>query len=158
MCLSTCFYDVGCREDVSVDRLDAATKLINNSLSVLYRNTRVSSIYIYIYIYICIVQLYNINIMSGKTAANTKPPLSVCFCTPPSSACFCTPPSSALLLHDAIDAAVVCLLLHAAIVCTASPLRNRLHGFSTSQSSARLLHFAIVCTILLGLEGLGCPA
>ena len=52
--------------------------------------------------------------MSGKTAANTKQPLSVCFCTPPSSACFCTPPSSALLLHFAI-------------VCTASPLRNRLH-------------------------------
>ena len=40
----------------------------------------------------------------------------------------------------------------------ASARRHRLHCFSTSQSSARLLHFAIVCTILLGLEGLGCPA
>ena len=46
--------------------------------------------------------------MSGTTAANTKPPLSVCFCTPPSSAFYCTPPSSALLLHAAIDATVVC--------------------------------------------------
>ena len=55
--------------------------------------------------------------MSGKTAANTKPPLSVCFCTPPSSAFYCTPPSSALLLHAAIDATVACLLLNATVVC-----------------------------------------
>ena len=89
--------------------------------------------------------------MSGTTAANTKPPLSVCFCTPPSSAFYCTPPSSALLLHAAIDATVACLLLNATVVCSApiaAKQQHLIHLTSPPRATTTILknHYAYCST------------